>query len=243
MALSETEKIYQAAADMIGEIEITTSSDTSIKPYSVCARHYEQARDEILRGYAWNEAVDYALCLESTVKPAHTWTYKFILPSDCLKPVTTTRPKEDWRGAGNYVYTNYKIAPDTYDSDGTDYYAGQFLSKDDTTYLINSSFTSSAWATDAYNCTSQGADLGYLELVYVKQLTDPTDWSAQLREAIILNLALKIVISLTGDYQRRTSLLEELHRVVLPKAQALDAMQGKPKQFFYSEYIDARDEI
>ena len=193
----------------------------------------------MIRGYAWNEATDLALCLENSTKPVHTWTYKFALPSDSLRPLFTTRPRENWRVLGGFAYTNYKIQPASY-TQGVEYFTGQYLSREDITYKIDTDFTATTWATDSVNCTSQIGDYGYIELEYVTQLSDPLDWSVQLRQAIILNLATKIAVPITSSHELRKSLLEELHSLVLPRALFLDAMQGKPKQFFYSDYTDSR---
>ncbi len=240
MALTDVELIYAAAADLIGEIEINDDSDQDVKPYSTCDRHYEQARDEMIRGYAWNEATELALCLEDSTVPSHTWTYRFSLPDDCLRPLHTSRPRLNWRILGGFAYGNYKITPGSY-SVGTEYKVDQYLSYESITYKIHTAFTATVWATDnsAY-LTTLNADYGYIELEYVKELEDPTTWSVDLRNAIILNLAAKIVIPITSDQERRTALLEELHSLVLPHSRAIDAMQGKPQQFFYSSIIDSR---
>ena len=239
MALTDRELIFVAAVDLIGEIEINESSNKLVKPYSTCERHYVQARDEMIRGYAWNEATELALCLEDSTAPAHTWTYRFTLPDDCLRPLHTSRPRLDWRILGNYVYGNYKITPGTY-AVGTEYKVGQYLTQESVTYRVSMNFTATTFAADTINLTTQNGDYGYIELDYVKSLDDPTTWSVDLRQAIILNLAAKIVIAITSDQERRQSLLEELHNLVLPHSRAIDAMQGKPQQFFYSSIIDSR---
>lgn len=241
MALSDIELVYQEAVDLIGEIELNESSDHTQKPYSTCVRHYEQARKEMVRGYAWNEATDLALLLEDATKPKHTYTYRFPLPDDCLRPITTTRPRENWRCLSGYVYTDYKFGPDSY-TVGTDYYAEHYLQHDNVTYIINTNFTATAWSTDVSSCTTKIENYGFIEIEYVKKLEDPLDWSADLRHAIVLNLASKIVVPLTADKKARQGLLEELHNLVLPHAHAIDAMQGKPKQMFFSEYTDSRGE-
>jgi hypothetical protein len=170
----------------------------------------------------------------------HTWSFRFSSPDDNLRVLGNTRPTEDWREAGKYTYTNYKIAPDSY-TVGVDYKAGQFLQYENITYLINTDFTASVWASDLSSyLITQGGEYGFLELEYVKDLIDPNDWSITLRQAIVLNLASKIVIPITGELERRSALLEEYYKLVIPHAQALDAMTGKPKQFFYSSFLRAR---
>ena len=106
MALTDIEKVYQEAVDLIGEIEINEDSDQDKKPYVTCVRHYPQARKEMVRGYAWNEATDYALLLQDAIRPKHTYTYRYPLPTDCLRPITTTRPKEMWRVVRSEEHTS-----------------------------------------------------------------------------------------------------------------------------------------
>lgn len=239
MALSDVEKVYQEAVDLIGEISITENSDQDNKPYSTCVIHYPQARDEMISGYAWNEATEQALCLQDSERPVHTWTYRFALPNDCLRALHTTRPREDWRVMGRFAYTNYKLVPSSY-SIGKKYYAEQYLAVDSVTYLIDTTFTATVWTTDISYCTTQLYDYGFLEIEYIKDLIDPTSWSATLRQAIVLNLACKIIVPITADRKARQDMLEELYKLVLPHASAIDAMTGKPKQFFFSEWTDAR---
>jgi hypothetical protein len=241
MALTNIETVYAEAVDLIGEIALTEDSNHDTKPYSTCVRHYDNAKNEMIRGYNWNEATEFALLLEDGTKPTHTWSFRFPLPTNSLRPLFTTRPTQDWRVFGGFVHTNYRIDPDSY-TVGDDYLAGQFLQNENITYLINSNFTATSWGVDITYCTTQNADYGYIELEYVKSLDDPTDWSVDLRHAIVLNLAAKIVVPITADRKARTELLEELHQLIIPHSIAIDAMQGKPKQFFYSEFIRSRGE-
>lgn len=239
MALSEIEMVYQEAVDIIGEYTITENSNHSQKPYSTCVIHYPAARKEMVRGYAWNEATEPGLLLQDGVRPKHTFTYRYPLPDDCLRTLTTTRPREEWRVMHGYIYTNYIFKPDTY-AVGKDYYTGHYIQHSNVTYLINTNFTATAWTTDINYCTTKIEDYGYIEIEYVKTMEDPTEWSVDLRHAIVLNLASKIVVPITSDREARKDLLEELYKLVLPHAHAIDAMQGKPKQFFYSDYTDSR---
>jgi hypothetical protein len=239
MALTEIELVYAEAVDLIGEIELNENSEHTVKPYVTVARHYENARDEMIAGYNWNVATELALCLQDATTPPHTWAYRFTLPSDCLRTITTSRPKLDWRVMKGYVYTDYRIDPSSY-SVGVKYYKDQYLRVDSVTYLIDIDFTATVWTTDISHCTTQVGDYGLIEIEYVTTLPDPSNWSVDLRNAIVLNLAAKIVVPITGDIERRKTIKEELHTLVIPHSIAMDAMQGKPKQFFYSDFTDSR---
>lgn len=240
MALTEIETIYAKAVDLIGEIELTEDSVQTVKPYVTCARHYVDARDEMVAGYNWNVATGLALCLQDGTTPSHTWAYRFIQPEDCLRVIMTSKPQLNWRVLGGYIYTDYRVEPSSY-SIGSKYYTGQYLTVDSVTYLIDLDFTATTWASDISNCTTQLEDYGLLEIEYVIKLIDPLDWSVDLRQAIILNLASKIIIPITGDIERQVKVLEQLHKLVLPHSMAMDAMTGKPKQFFYSDWINSRE--
>jgi hypothetical protein len=239
MALTEIELVYAEAVDLIGEIELNEYSGHTVKPYVTVARHYANARDEMIAGYNWNVATELALCLEDVNTPPHTWSYRFALPSDCLRAITTSRPKKNWRVMKGFIYTDYRTEPHSYQV-GMEYFAGHYLAVESVTYLIDTGFTATAWATDISNCTSQIYDYGLLEIEYVTTLANPLDWSVDLRNAIVLNLAAKIVVPITGDIERRKTIKEELHTLVIPHSIAMDAMQGKPKQFFYSDFTDSR---
>jgi hypothetical protein len=239
MALSDIEQVYAEAVDLIGEIALTEDTDHGVKPYSTCVRHYPNARDEMIRGYNWNEATKFGLLLEDSIKPVHTWSVRYPLPTDCLRPLFTTRPRLKWRVAGGFIYGDYSIGADSY-TVGTTYYADRYIQNENITYKVNTTFTATEWATDISFCTTQNGDYGFIELEYVKELPDPADWSVDLRHAIVLNLASKIVVPVSSDKEARKDLLSELHELIIPHAIAIDAMQGTPKQFFYSEYLDSR---
>jgi hypothetical protein len=77
-------------------------------------------------------------------------------------------------------------------------------------------------------------------VTYIKQLTDTTDFSPKLKQAVALNLAIKIITGLTNDTSGKINLINELTRLVMPEARSIDAQQGKPRPIFNSEWIRAR---
>lgn len=77
-------------------------------------------------------------------------------------------------------------------------------------------------------------------VTYVTQLTDTTKYSPKLKQAIAMKLAIKIITGLTNDTRGKVDLINEFERLTMPKARSVDAMQGKPKPIFSSEWIRSR---
>lgn len=79
---SETD-ICNAALIAVGQPQIT-SLDQASTAGRLCARLYPAARDALLRTFDWNWAREQANLAALDETPAHTWTYAYQLPSDCL---------------------------------------------------------------------------------------------------------------------------------------------------------------
>lgn len=111
------------------------------------------------------------------------------------------------------------------------------------TYLVANTYTSSsAILTDvaAGNLTPAGAGARIVFITYVQQLTDTTKYSSKLRQAIVMKLAIKIVVGLTNDRNMKSELINEFEQLTIRNARSNDAMQGKPKPIFNSQWIRSR---
>jgi hypothetical protein len=240
MALTDEQILYNEALGIIGENEITEGTSTTEKNHALCIRFYERARDEVLAMHPWNEAITQSVVLEQTTMPLFDYSYKYALPSDCLRVLSIGSDTEDWQVQGSYIVTDFRKMPPEYNV-GEYYEAGQYLSYSDVTYLVDTAFTASDWATDlAAYLTSQSDDYGYINLTYVKQLTDIDSFSARLRNAIAYKLAIKIVIPITQDRKAKVDLVNEFERIVMPQARGIDGMQGRLKPIYDSKWIRSR---
>lgn len=241
MALTAVEELYNLALGFVGEHEVTEGATTE-KQYELCSRYYALARDETLALHPWNEAVVQDMVLqETTAYPLFDYSYKYALPSDCLRVLSIGETNDDWEVQGEYIVTDKIVSPPEYDASSVIYVAGQYISHSDVTYLVNSTFTSSVWATDlASYLTTQSGDYGYIPVTYIKQLTDTTKFSVKLKNAIAHKLAIKIATPITNNPKVRTQLIEEFERLTMPQARSVDAMQGTLKTIYDSKWLRSR---
>lgn len=110
-------------------------------------------------------------------------------------------------------------------------------------YSVPTTYTSGATVlTDinSSNLTAVGSVARIIFIEYIYQLTDTTKYSASLKDAISQQLAIKIVTGLHNDPKAKVDLINEFERLTMPKARSVDAMQGKPKPIFSSEWIRSR---
>jgi hypothetical protein len=238
MALTDEQNLYNHALDLIGEYQVT-ESDTSSKQAEACARNYATSRDEVLRSHLWNEAIARSCVLQSTTAPIHGYSYKYLIPSDCLRILSIGSDLYEWRSEGGYILTDYIIMPDEW-ATATAYVAGQYVQVSDVTYVCVTSHTSSVWATEGAYWTTQTGDYGYINLEYIKQLTTITSFSPQLYKAIYYNLAIKIAAHLTGDMKNKAVLIKEYEELVMPQARSVDSMQGTPRTIYNSYWKRSR---
>jgi len=130
----------------------------------------------------------------------------------------------------------------------TDLAAGKWTlieSTTNSTYLCNTTHTSASGTrpntqTDTTTWTSQGDDLGILNVTYVKQLTDIDKFTPLFKNVVAMQLASMIITSLHNDPKAKTALLNEIEQLLLPQARAMDAQQGKPKKLFSSRFRRSR---
>lgn len=105
---SNTE-LCNIALSMLGSDEISDLSDESKEGY-LCNRHYSRVRDAVLRAHQWNFAVTRVDLAEDATDPVFEYTYRFALPTDCLRVIRTESDSlgytPNYRIEGRYVYTD-----------------------------------------------------------------------------------------------------------------------------------------
>jgi len=242
MALTDAQILQNASLALIGEYEIT-ESDTTSKQYTLCDRFYEQARDEVLVAHLWNEAITDSIVVEATTAPIFGYSYKYAIPTDCLRIISIGTDQYSWEPKGGYIYTDFYSAPTTW-AIGEEFIAGQYCTLSSVTYLCNVSntaATATSPATDAATWTTTGGDYNVINLSYIKQLTTVSEFSPRLYQAISYKLAIMVVAAITGNMSNKTQLLNEYESLVLPQARGVDAAQGRPKKLYSSNtWIRAR---
>jgi len=259
MALTGAETIYNLALGCIGEYPVTEGA-TSTEQYILCARYYEQARDETLRAHPWNEAKKRVILYQYTDNPIFGYDRKYAVSSDCLRvlsvndslgaDVSRKSPStQAWEREGDYIISDAGATPPSWSSD-KDYYDGQFFSYSNTTYEVLVTHTSDTTGADAAaqiavdvaagNIESKGGDYRIIYVEYIWKLTDTDKFSPQLKRAITVNLASKVITGLTNDTRGKVDLINEYERLVMPQARSIDGAEGKPRPLFSSEWVRSR---
>ncbi len=110
------------------------------------------------------------------------------------------------------------------------------------TYEVLVTHTSDTVVNDitSANVESKGIDRRTIFVEYAWKQTDMNKWSAKAKFALALKLASKIVVGLTGDAEKKESLINEYEGLVMPQARSADAAEGKPRQTFSSSWLRSR---
>ena len=90
------------------------------------------------------------------------------------------------------------------------------------------------------NISAVGSEQRIIFVEYIWQLTDITKFSPYLKEAVGVQLAIKIITGLTNDTKGKVDLINEFERLTMPKARSIDSAQGTPRPIFNSEWIRSR---
>ena len=121
--------ICNLALDRLGQREVADITTPTTETETICSRHYEQVRREMLRRFIFNFAKKYAtLTVSATKTPEHGYTYAYALPNDFVRLLAI----------GDITLVNGELEPGLYDlSEGylfTDYGDGGGI---DLTYIYD----------------------------------------------------------------------------------------------------------
>lgn len=98
--------ICNRALDLLGADPITSLADGN-RSARLCERHFEPARDAVLRAYPWNGAMRRASLAALAEAPAWGFSRQYQLPADCLR---LWQVEDDgtirWRIEGRRVLTD-----------------------------------------------------------------------------------------------------------------------------------------
>jgi hypothetical protein len=243
MALTNEEiVICNLALGMVGEYQISSSA-TSTKQYELCERYYDEVVKDVLSDHTWNEAKKRAFLLEDATAPVFGFSYRFPLPTDCIKVIRLGDGENDldfWEVEDGYILSNIAQSPSSY-TIGDKYAAGQYITYNSITYSVDTGFTASDWTTDsAAYLTSKTDDYAVLKIEYIYNLTDTTKWSVRLKNAIAENLAAKISVGITNDPKTKFDLMNQYESLTIRKARSADAQQGRIRPIFKSSWWRSR---
>ena len=237
-AVADNVTIFNLALGLLDEYKVI-DGDTSSKQYDLCNRYYGQALQKALSKHPWNEAMKDTVIMQESVGPVGRLTYRYAVPSDSLQVRAIGHDLKHWEVKNGYIQTDYTRIPDVW-ATATAYVAGQYVQYNNITYLCDTSHTSSTWAADTANWTSQGDDYGVIDVEYIYLLTDTTLMSANLIDTIAQELAIKIATGITGNADAKRLLLEEYKTDILPSARSIDSVEGRLKPIYNSKWLRSR---
>jgi hypothetical protein len=85
---SEVELCNLALARIGNDRQLSSLTEAN-KPARLCSLHYPITRDAVLAAHPWNEAIRRVDLAAEVGEPPFEYTYRFPLPSDCLKVIRT----------------------------------------------------------------------------------------------------------------------------------------------------------
>jgi hypothetical protein len=149
MALTAEQELWNLALGKIGEQEVTETG-TSEKQYIYCNRFYSIARDEVMIGHLWNEAMSRTILLEDTTEPIFGYDARYSVPSDYLRIVSVDNSTGaerrnnfsgvfPWEVQGQYILADAGESPQTW-AVTTNYNANEYVSTTPVTYSAGSSY-------------------------------------------------------------------------------------------------------
>lgn len=117
--------ICNQALILLGQEPIITMDDSS-KQSRLCKRLYEPTLETLLREYPWSFAIRRVILSPEVDTPGFGFTHKFVLPTDCMRIVSTGLEDDQFTIEGNrilcdevVVYLKYVCKPESasvYDS-------------------------------------------------------------------------------------------------------------------------------
>lgn len=242
MAFTELETLYNEALGIVGEYQVE-EGDTTSKQVILCNRYYEQARDMALAAHTWSEAMIDIIIPVDTTPPLFKYSLRYAIPADSLRvtEIDPWHPEIEWDTKGDFILTDWINTAEAWET-VKDYFVGEFVRDENITYEVLVAHTSDTVSNDvsAGNLESKGGDLGIIFVTYIKQLTDITEYSPRLKNAIAMKLAIQLVTPLHNDPKAKRELIDEFESVTLRQARSVDSQQRKPKITSTSSWIRAR---
>lgn len=234
MALPTTKTdMCNLALSRIGAKAITTAqitADTDVRA-GHCNRNYEQTRDALTRSHWWRFA-------STRIKLVAGWVTATVYTTDqyvsndsvwykCLEAHTSgALDDEPGTGAVEATYWTTLTAVDYTPAIGEYTYIWALPS--DFLYM-KSIYEGRFTDTNNYSYAIEGTDIltdeSEVEIRYIKQVADVTEFDPLFVEVLILSLALKLVMPLSQDRALYKEIKEELYKEVMPKVRALNRQE------------------
>lgn len=97
--------ICNIALIALGDQRITSIDDNNERARA-CKNRYDDVRDAVLRSYHWNCAVHRTSLVRDSVNPAWGFSYRYQLPSDCLRVLDVQNYEVPFEVEGRYILSD-----------------------------------------------------------------------------------------------------------------------------------------
>ncbi len=181
-----------------GLVDFATDTTTE---GDMCRIHYPMVRRSILRAHPWNCAVKRAMLTRLAEPPAFEYQYQFLLPDDYLAVV-----RMSWEADG-YI--------------SADRPASGYWEQATIAYRIEASTANAGRRVLLTNQSSCGME-------YIADITDSAAFDPMLVNAISMQLAVELAMSLAQNRQM-AEMLTQLAQMKLREARSADSQEGAPR--------------
>ncbi len=155
--MSSDVQISNMALTIIGADRIASLTDENSDEAKHVNAIFSMVRDEVLRAHTWNFAIKRVGLSQDTETPAYEHSYRYLLPTDCLRVIATESPT-DHQVEGDYLVTDADYCNIKYIAQITD------TSKFDS--LFSSALAARLAAELAYNMAANATLAQNLILIY-----------------------------------------------------------------------------
>lgn len=163
-----------------------------------CSVAYDSNRRDELRRHYWKFAMKRVVLAPDSAAPASDFAYQFSLPTDCLRIYFPNDAYLDWSVEGRKILTNTAQSPFS---------------------------ASPVPGTPTVTTTTPAITLN---LRYVADITDVTQWDASFYSVMSLALAMDICEVLTNSTSKRQSIKDE-YKDAMAEARVADAFESLPQ--------------
>ena len=108
MAGSVVELVNNALVEL-GETDLITDITENTKAAILANQKYTSVRDAVLRAYPWNCAIKRDVLAPASPSPVYNWTYRALLPADCLRVLGLEENSDEWEIEGRYLNCNTNV--------------------------------------------------------------------------------------------------------------------------------------
>lgn len=189
--------ICNSALQRCGSATIQSLTDNS-REARACSVAYDSNRRDELRRHFWKFAMKRVVLAPDSATPASDFTYQFSLPTDCLRVFFPNDAYLDWSVEGRKILTNSAQSPFGSYSDPN---LVQVVTTTPPTVSLN--------------------------LRYVADIIDVTQWDASFYSVMSLALAMDICEVLTNSTSKRQSIKDE-YKDAMAEARVADAFESLP---------------